>query len=235
MFNRVANAKTGRPFTTAEMTSMNPLRNPFAPLMPAGPAEPAVPWQHFVLDELDYGIVVMTSRLEVEYCNGAARRQLADASPIALGTTSLRALAPSDDAALQEALRAASQRGLRRLLTFGTDDRALALAVVPIQWCAGGAQPGTSVLVMLGRRRMCEDLSVLGLARCLGLTPAEGRVLAHLSAQQRPRQIAQRLCVALTTVRTHIASIRAKTGATSIRELIQLMARLPPLTHRLAP
>jgi DNA-binding CsgD family transcriptional regulator len=188
-------------------------------------------WQSLILEEIDYGIVMLTPQLQVTYCNGAARNDLTSPSPVVLTADELRARSPRDDTLLHDALRAATQRGLRRLLTFRRDESALTMAVVPMD--RGGDAPQASVLVILGRRRMCETLSAQGLAKCLGLTPTEGRVLAHLSAQQRPADIAHALCVALSTVRTHIASIRAKTGVSSIRELIQLIARLPPLTNRL--
>lgn len=194
------------------------------------PQAAAMPWQHHVLDEIDYGIVVLTPELAITYCNKVARAELDAPSPVALVAGVLRAATPHDDTLLQDALRAAAQRGLRRLHAFRHGERTLTMAIVPMD--RGDSAPGASVLVMLGRRRVCEALSAQGLARCLGLTPAEAQVLAQLSAQQRPIEIARRLCVALSTVRSHIASIRSKTGASSIRELIQLMARLPPLTER---
>jgi DNA-binding CsgD family transcriptional regulator len=191
----------------------------------------SMPWQNHVLDEIDYGIVVLTPELTIAYCNKVARAEFDEPSPIVLVGGALRATTPRDDTLLQDALRAAAQRGLRRLHAFHCGEQTLTMAIVPMELGVGASC--ASVLVMLGRRRVCEALSAQGLARCLGLTPAEAQVLAQLSAQQRPIDIARGLCVALCTVRSHIASIRSKTGSSSIRELIQLMARLPPLTSRL--
>lgn len=42
------------------------------------------------------------------------------------------------------------------------------------------------------------------------------------------------LGVALSTVRTHIGTIRAKTGASSVKELLHRVAQLPPMRHALA-
>jgi DNA-binding CsgD family transcriptional regulator len=58
-------------------------------------------------------------------------------------------------------------------------------------------------------------------------------VLEHLCGGVRPTEIAQRQGVAVSTVRTQIGSIRAKTGATSIRELVRQVAVLPPLVGAL--
>ena len=45
----------------------------------------------------------------------------------------------------------------------------------------------------------------------------------------RPTQIARQLNVTVSTVRTQIGSIRAKTGAASISDLVRQMAVLPPM------
>lgn len=192
------------------------------------------PWLGAVLDEIDYGIVVLTPRLELAYCNRIGRSELNGGSPVTLLNGGLHAGESREDRQLREALRLAAERGLRRLLAFHRDEGTLTMAIVPM----GGrddrptGQPAP-VLVIFGRRQMCETLSAQALAKCFGLTEAEGRILAQLVAQQRPAEIAARLCVALCTVRTHIANIRVKAGVSSIRELVQMMARLPPLTNRL--
>jgi DNA-binding CsgD family transcriptional regulator len=85
----------------------------------------------------------------------------------------------------------------------------------------------------LGKRQMCEQLSVQGYARSVALTPAETRVLELVCAGVRPAEIAGQLRVAVSTVRTQIGSIRVKTGATSIRELVRQVAVLPPLVGAL--
>jgi DNA-binding CsgD family transcriptional regulator len=180
-----------------------------------------------VLDELDYGIVLLSEQMRVVYCNRAARRELDGAWPIRLAGDSL-CVAAADESRLYAALRAASQKGLRSMVTLRAADGACAVAVVPMPRCDGPQQ--ASVLLMLGRRQVCEALSAHGFANGLGLTPAEREVLSHLSSQRKPTDIAKALCVALSTVRSHIASIRAKSGAASIRDLVELLARLPPLT-----
>jgi DNA-binding CsgD family transcriptional regulator len=49
----------------------------------------------------------------------------------------------------------------------------------------------------------------------------------------RPTAIARQQNVAVSTVRTQIGSIRAKTGAGSISELVRQVAVLPPLVGAL--
>jgi DNA-binding NarL/FixJ family response regulator len=61
------------------------------------------------------------------------------------------------------------------------------------------------------------------------LTSAEALVLGALCQGRAPRDIAVERETRLSTVRTQIASIKSKTGACSIRELLSRVAMLPPL------
>jgi DNA-binding CsgD family transcriptional regulator len=74
---------------------------------------------------------------------------------------------------------------------------------------------------------------VHGFVRSVNLTPAETRVLELLCSGVRPTAIARQQNVAVSTVRTQIGSIRAKTGAASISELVRQVAVLPPLVGAL--
>jgi DNA-binding CsgD family transcriptional regulator len=132
-------------------------------------------------------------------------------------------------APLYDAL-AAAQRGLRKLVTLGEGEHRVSLSVVPLP-AAAGSRPVT--LLVLGKRQVCEQLSVQGYARAVSLTPAETRVLELLCSGVQPTVIAARQGVAVSTVRTQIGSIRAKTGAGSIRELVRQVAVLPPLVGAL--
>jgi DNA-binding CsgD family transcriptional regulator len=53
-----------------------------------------------------------------------------------------------------------------------------------------------------------------------GLTTAERRVLELLSRGRAPKQVALELHVALSTVRSHIASAKRRTGARTVEELV---------------
>ena len=69
----------------------------------------------------------------------------------------LRARLAQDLMPLQDALNAA-RRGLRRLVTLGESDQPFTMAVVPLGAMAGGAQQAT--LLLLGKKKVCESLSV---------------------------------------------------------------------------
>ena len=73
------------------------------------------------------------------------------------------------------------------------------------------------------------DPGLLTLDCLAGLTQAEARVLEALCEGATPTEVAASLGVAVSTVRTQLATIRAKTGAAGIRQLVAGVANLPPV------
>ncbi len=184
-------------------------------------------WHAATLDEVDYGMLLLTDDSHVMHINFAARAELDSAHPLQLLGRELRARSPQDVLPLATALHAAAQRGLRKLLTLGEGAHQVSVSVVPLSLPHEAGGPVT--LVMLGKRQVCEVLSVQGFACSHGLTAAETRVLAALCHGTPPAKIAAQVGVAVCTVRTHIGNIRMKTGTESIRALVQRVAVLPPL------
>ncbi len=187
-----------------------------------------------MLDEIDYGMLLVGSDSQVVYFNHAARLELDGEHPLQLLGRTLKAHRPQDVAPLAEAL-ASAQRGLRKLVSLGVGEHRVCLSVVPLPPAPElGAEPGGPLtLLVLGKRQVCEQLSVDGFARSMGLTPAETRVLQLLCGGVRPAAIAGTQHVAVSTVRTQIGAIRGKTGAKSISELVRQVAVLPPLVGAL--
>lgn len=189
-------------------------------------------WLTRMLDEIDYGMLLVTADAQVTYLNHAARLELDGRHPLQLMGRALRAQRPQDVAPLYDAL-AGAQRGLRKLLTVGSSEQRVGVSVVPLPDTAGEGRGAPLTLLVLGKRQVCAKLSVQGFARSMGLTPAETRVLENICGGVRPNEIARLAGVAVSTVRTQIGSIRAKTGAASIRELAHQVAVLPPLVGAL--
>ncbi|MCK6434971.1 MAG: helix-turn-helix transcriptional regulator [Aquabacterium sp.] len=180
-----------------------------------------------MVDEIDYGLLLLADDAHVAYVNRAARRELEGHHPLQLVGRELRARHGHDAAPLRDAVRSASQRGLRRLLRLGEGAERVTLAVVPLP-----VQPGEdlhAVMLVLGKRQVCEELTVEWFARAHGLTLAETAVVKGLCADLTPQEIALRQGVGLATIRTQIGSVRAKTGSASIRALVRQVAMLPPL------
>ena len=178
-------------------------------------------------DEMDYGTLFLSAEPcaagaapRVLHANDVALMELDDTHPLQLVGDELHARRAHDAALLNEAVRNARQRGLRKLLTLGAEARPVSVSVVPL--------PG-AVLLSLGKQQMCEELTVQGYAAGCGLTPAEARVLAGLCRGESPECIAAELRVRISTVRTQIGSIRLKTGTDSIGALVRRVSVLPPL------
>lgn len=180
------------------------------------------------IDELDLGLIVTDAEGGVAHANRMAQRRLAGPQALSLDGTTLRCAGQADQLKLQAAIRAAACEGLRRLLTLGNRADWIALSVIPLSPLTQGPA-WSGALLLLGKSQLCENLSLHAFAREFGLTAAEQEVLRGLCAGLQPQDIAQRNSVALSTIRTQIASVRGKTRAESIRELIGMVALLPPM------
>lgn len=193
----------------------------------AGVPAPVEPVLGMLLDELDYGVVLLLrDTARVVYVNHAARTQLRDGRGLEVVDGALSAGRPADTALLVDAL-AAARRGLRRLVTLGVQGARVEVALIPIGETVAGGQ--ALVAAVFGRRRLCEQMSMEWFARAHGLTPAEEGVLELLCNGLDPRDIAAANKVRMATVRTQLICIRDKTGAASIRALLQRLATLPPM------
>ena len=89
------------------------------------------------------------------------------------------------------------------------------------------------MLISFERSRIAEALSVHAHAREHGLTMREQQVLAALCDGLRAKEIAVRLEIGEATVRTHLKNVKAKTGCTSIVDIVKQVSRLPPMVRAL--
>ena len=191
-------------------------------------------WMGLVLDELDHGVVMLNGSGRVLHCNQAAQANLADNHPLELVGPHLRARLLTDAVPLAEALEGAQTGGRRCLLRLGDEHAGCGRAnvvVVPLNRDVSQS----AVLLVLERRALCGDLAAQWFALRYQLTPAETEVLKALSNGIKPADVAVRQGVAISTVRSQIQSIRAKSGADSIGELMRQLALLPPLVSTLRP
>lgn len=179
-----------------------------------------------VLDHVQFGVAVVGARLALLFANKAARRECTRTGLLCVDGERLGFPAPGASLELEQAL-AAARRGRWSLVQLGDGERRLMLAVLPL---AGGARGGDEpVLLMFGTGSASAALATEFYARACALTPAESRVLQGLREGLSPRQLAERHAVALSTVRTQIGSLRSKTGARSILDLLRTVASLPPI------
>lgn len=179
-----------------------------------------------VLDELAYGVAVTTGAGELVHANHAARHEFGRQQALWLHNGRLRVRSPQDQQTLQQALAKAAT-GRRSLITLGAADVRLSLAVVPMRRLQEG-EPAHAAL-MFSRPSVCGSLMLFFFARSHSLTTAEENVLAILCQGHSAPEIARQLEVAVSTVRSHVRSLCAKTRSSGVRELVNRVAMLPPL------
>lgn len=181
-----------------------------------------------VLDEIDYGMLLTTSGGALRYANQMALTEILCDGPLRVAGGQVQARDAGDQVTLHTALVDAT-RGRRRLIELGRLGGAMSVAVLPMTRSEDGAGEPLALLVF-GKRRYCEALTVDFYARTRGLTGAESAVLHDLCRGATPKEIAHDRSVAISTVRTHISSIRQKTRTQSIRDLVHRVTALPPIT-----
>jgi DNA-binding CsgD family transcriptional regulator len=198
----------------------------------SGPAASLAELLACVLDEVDYGLLMLSADGLVVHANHAARTELASTTSLRLAGKRLRSRTAAEQRQLDTALAAARDDGLRTMLTIATNgggqDR-LGLSIVPLPAALTQAHAGHAVLISFERSRIAETLSVDAHAREHGLTLREQQVLGALCDGLRAKEIAQRLAIGEATVRTHVNNIKAKTGCASIVDIVKQVSRLPPM------
>jgi DNA-binding CsgD family transcriptional regulator len=179
-----------------------------------------------VLDEVNHGLFLVNEAGEVRYANRIAARDCVAGQPLHYDGQRLHVEVQRDQRELQQAL-AAAQRGRRSMLNIRCVRASVCVGVVPV---GTDSDIGDIVaLLVLGKQVVCEPLNLQFFAQMYRLTHAESSVLSSLCEGLRPSQVAGRGCVALSTVRTQIDSIRQKTGAQSANDVVRMVQMLPPI------
>lgn len=181
-----------------------------------------------VLDELAYGIAVASANGDLLHANHAARQELSRRRALWQQHGRIRTRSAEDSQPLLDALAKASA-GKRSLLQLqlADDGGRLGVAIVPLRRSREG-DPALAAL-LFPRASVCESVMLCFFARSHSLTPAEEHVLAILCQGHSAPEVARRLQVAVSTVRSHVRSLCAKTRSSGVRELVNRVAMLPPV------
>jgi DNA-binding CsgD family transcriptional regulator len=107
-----------------------------------------------------------------------------------------------------------------RLFVFEPSPRWRVAAIVP-------TDDSHVAIVRVTKAALHDGASIVAVARMLNLTPREAEVFGLLLDGIPPKRIAQILSTSITTVRTQVQAILAKSGHASMRELMWMMARVP--------
>jgi DNA-binding NarL/FixJ family response regulator len=179
-----------------------------------------------VLEEIDYGLILVSPAGVLQHANQLARQELARSRFLCVAGPSVVGQTPAQTEELLRAVRAAAM-GRRQMVTLRSGVHALPVACVPLLHPEQGES--SSVLLMLARQSGTQNLAITFFARTHGLSPAEQSVLRLLCDGMDVQEIAQNHGVSENTVRTQVRSLRDKTGINSMRLLVQRVAALPPV------
>jgi len=183
-----------------------------------------------VLDEVDYGLLVIDAQGRIRHANHLARHEMATGRLIMTHARALLGRSTDLTAKIQVALEQAL-RGQRRLVLLKQGEQELSMAFVPLSHPLEFDAP--SVLVLLSRQNACENLALRMYARAQNLSPSEESVLIALCRGLSIPDIAREHGVAESTVRSQIKVLREKTGCSSIRNMMQRVHSLPPVVPAL--
>ena len=179
-----------------------------------------------VLEEIDYGLILVSPAGTLQHANRLGRHELSRARFLATHAGALVGQSPAETEDILRAVRSAAQ-GRRQMLALRNGDATLHIACVPLLHSYDGDTG--PVLLMLSRQTDTQNLNLAFFSRAHGLTPAEESVLKALCEGLDVREIAAANGVTEYTVRTQVRSLRDKTGINSMRLLVQRVASLPPL------
>jgi len=182
-------------------------------------------WLTLMLDEMDHGLLLVDAGGSLRHANQLGWQALQDGDCLRVSQGRVHPQHADELSPFLAALISACT-GRRRMLNLSRPAGAMPVAFVPLPV---PDDEGMAMLV-LGKRRRCEMLTLDFFARTHGLTAAESKVLAGLCEGLRPKEVAREAGVAVSTVRSQISSIRTKTQTSSIGDLLNRVAVLPPIT-----
>jgi DNA-binding CsgD family transcriptional regulator len=175
------------------------------------------------MDEAGLGLIVLSRDGVARFVNRLGEAQLA------AGILSARcgrwvAAQAVEDRAMQAALSGATRSIGAVATTFSLTDR----RGIPVKVTAMPLRPddfmhlGSEPLAMLIFGAPASDLNVEALRETYGLTASEARLFKAVASGERVSEYAVRVGVQLTTAKTHLRSVFAKTGLQRQADLVRL-------------
>lgn len=183
-----------------------------------------------MFDEIDYGLAVLGCDASIVLMNQLARDELEREKWVRQSGQRLTGCDAVSASRIDQALRAV-QRDRRSLISLEAQDGCLALSFVPLPAVSHPAVlrlKGPAALVTFGKRSASNPLTLRMFGESCGLSGAEHELLPFVSRGMSAEAMAEQQHVAVSTVRSQLVSIRAKTGAASVCELMARLTTLPP-------
>jgi DNA-binding CsgD family transcriptional regulator len=181
------------------------------------------------LEALRFGVLIVDGGANVLMANRAAESILRKGDGLQCHHSRLACVRPQETAAVHHAIRALMQAGTSADLHVSRKHgrRPLMLHVLPIPspsaWNGFVPQSGTAAIFVIDPMSSAPNIEAF--AAAYGLTRSETRVLCEIVTRGGLVQSAINLDIAVTTARTHLQSVFAKTGTSSQAELVQLVMK----------
>jgi len=185
------------------------------------------------LDAIGFGIVICNAAGHVVWANASAEALGRAGAGIVLAPRGrgIRAFLPRQSTELAALIHSAATGGAGGALTLKGKERnnELLVLVTPLPRSLFHTYgPGH---VLLSMRQALDDppFSAHTLTALFRLSPAQCFLAVALYEGKTFEEIAAERGVKVSTLRTHLANMLDRTGAKNIRELIRLLATLPPV------
>lgn len=189
------------------------------------------------LSKLTAAAFLLATDGRVMFANDAAKRLLRGGQLLSDGNNRLAAINAKADSALRNSIEAAARgdealgtRGLAIELSDDPDERWLA-HVLPLTEGTrlDAARPHAAAVAVFVRKASLDlQWPLAAIGKLFGLTPMELKILQAVIDVGGAPAIAQKHGISEGTVRTHLKSIFAKTGAKRQVDLIKLIASHAP-------
>ncbi|SFM88505.1 helix-turn-helix transcriptional regulator [Methylobacterium pseudosasicola] len=183
------------------------------------------------LDALTVSVLVLGPDARLVYSNAAGEALLARGDLLLSHVGAIEPWDRTASLAFRTAITAKGGGGITLARRGGGGAVMLALPL-----CAGRRQSVASSqarVALFIQDNPCGPHAIELLGRAYSLTGAELRVLLGLAEGATPTDIAKRYGIAASTVRTHLKSLFAKTGAKRQKDLIKLLLAIPPVGAKL--
>jgi len=189
-----------------------------------------------ILDALAFAVIVCDQNGRVGYANAAAEALDRSGTTISFGRRGAGLLTriPAEADLLRRLICETGAGGAGGSMRIGdADGKTLLLALVtPLPaGLAGDDAPG-HVLISLRSAKDSGSFTTAILGSLFGLSPTQAEIALGIFDGKSPEQIAVERRIAISTLRTHLAEIFARTGVENQRDLVRLFGRLPPVLAR---
>jgi DNA-binding CsgD family transcriptional regulator len=177
------------------------------------------------LDALTVVVLILGPDRQVQFCNRAAARELAEGPVLRVSGGRLVGSTPAS-ARLLVGLRRWAQSGRlceQEVLVTGSDG-----GVVHVSYAELGATASTQRRLLLLLRRPAAELKtpLAAAAALYRLTSSEKQILGHILNGRTLAEIAELLGVARSTVKSHLQAIYRKTDTHRQADLVRLTGGL---------